>query len=57
MFLNCMEKDLLFALLDRLVALDLLSEPVCRSAQAAIASKEDLPTLLEGLPPPWKEVP
>lgn len=55
MILNCMEKDLLYALLNRLAALELISESVCRSAQAAIASRVDFPTLLEGLPSAWKE--
>ncbi len=54
--MNCMEKDLLYALLDRLVTLELISEPVCRSAQAALASRTEFPRLMDGPPPAWKEV-
>jgi hypothetical protein len=56
MLLNRMEHDLLYALLNRLADLELLSEDVCRAAQAAVASRAELPKLLEGLPPLSREV-
>lgn len=55
--MNCMEKDFLYALLDRLVSLDLIPEAVCFSAKTAVSAKTALPKLLEDLPHVPKEAP